>query len=397
MVELDEATEQAVKILAEEAHKGTISTASVIEQLQGQGQEYRPLIYFYLRVMWKGLDKDGMPLATRRLFRRSMDEGRAMVEDHADVAVTIFADYDRDLLLEFLEASEVYDYNKAATICEKKSFIPELVVVLSRTGQTRRALELIISELGDASKAIAFVRQNPDLWDDLLEYGMDKPKFIRGLLAEVGTSIDPVKLIQRMPSKLEIPGLKDGILSLVHAWELQLEVSKGVDRVLRGEVLAGMNTLREGQKRGLRFEVVHQDADEVEVSVAVPPTNSEDTLPTTDSTAAQPGRCVSCGEIFHEDGKQSYGVSTSQLLTFPTEKQPLLGFPCGHVYHLSCILGETDSGMKRFEQTMASLGYQDTDTEQYHGRSVGAKVAHAHIIRTAVDRGCADCIEIDGS
>ena len=47
-----------------------------------------------------------------------------MVEDHADLAVDLFAEYDRDLLLQFLQASEVYSYDKAANICEQRHYIP---------------------------------------------------------------------------------------------------------------------------------------------------------------------------------------------------------------------------------------------------------------------------------
>lgn len=64
----------------------------------------------------------------------------------------------------------------------------------SKTGQTKRALYLIIDRLADVSQAISFAKSqnDADLWDDLLEYSMDKPRFIRGLLEEVGTAIDPI-------------------------------------------------------------------------------------------------------------------------------------------------------------------------------------------------------------
>ncbi|MGG6499098.1 UNVERIFIED_CONTAM: CLH domain-containing protein, partial [Bacteroidetes bacterium 56_B9] len=78
--------------------------------------------------------------------------------------IRLFAEYDRDLLLTFLKSSEVYSFDKAAEICEKRHYIPELVHILSKTGQTKRALFLIIGELGDVSQAIAFAKEHPDLW-----------------------------------------------------------------------------------------------------------------------------------------------------------------------------------------------------------------------------------------
>ena len=130
--------------------------------------------------------------------------------------------------------------------------------ILSKTGQTKRALYLIIENLSDVSFAISFAKEqdDPDLWNDLLDYSMDKPQFIRGLLAEVGTAIDPIQLVRRIPEGLEIEGLRDGIGRMVREYEIQHSISEGVAKVLRGEVAAGMDTLRAGQKRGVKFEVI---------------------------------------------------------------------------------------------------------------------------------------------
>lgn len=307
ITELDEASSQAVQILAEEAHKGTIYPKSVIVQLQHMGPTYRPFIYFYLRTLWQGVNADKAQQISRRLFNRTTNEGRAMVEDHADLAVETFAEYDRSLLMEFLEASEVYDYNRAAALCEHKHYTQELVLVLSRTGQTKRALWLIIGELGDATQAINFVKQNPDLWDDLLEYGMDKPAFVRGLLAEVGTSVDPVKVVRHIPEGLEIDGLKEGILTLVQSWEVQLEVSRGVDRVLHGEVMANMASLRQGQSQAIRFDVMHDTQADLEIkTVAQSMPEVTTSLPQHHKhIEPRPGHCLGCGNVFHEDGEYS--------------------------------------------------------------------------------------------
>ncbi|QIX00337.1 hypothetical protein AMS68_005854 [Peltaster fructicola] len=373
LTELDQASDHAVRVLVEEAHKDTVLPDTVVKQLQHKGKLFRPFLYFYLRALWRGHHEERSNVISHRKFDQILDEGHAMVEDFADLAVEVFAEYDREILMEFLEASEVYDYNRAITICDKRKYIPELVLVLSRTGQTKRALWLIIGELGDVTKAITFVKQNPDLWDDLLEYGMDKPRFVRGLLNEVGTSIDPVKVIRRIPAGLEIEGLKSGILNLVQSWEVQLEVSRGVERVLRGEVLQGQATLRQGQRQGIKFEVVHEAADDIEISITPAVTSQDDR-----DQHATPGYCIGCCERFHDN-----------------ETQPLLGFACGHVYHLACVLrgNSQTSDSTAYDEIMSSAGYDDLDVEaaSSNTRSVGAKVTHAHIIRNAIEHGCQRC------
>ncbi|KAK3679105.1 Vacuolar protein sorting-associated protein 41, partial [Vermiconidia calcicola] len=389
--ELEEATEEAVQLLVEEAHRGTVMPATVLRQLERQGSRFKIFMFFYLRSLWRGdaateQDESNKP-RLRSKFSRRTDEGHALVEDHADLAVELFAEYDRDLLLTFLRASSVYSYEAAATICEQLHYIPELVYVLSKTGQTKRALFLIIGELGDVSQAIAFAKENAAV-EDLLDYGMDKPAFIRGLLEEGGLAVDPMQLVRRIPEGLEIEGLKGGVHNTMRAYEVQVSISEGVARVLRGEVGMGMETLRAGQRKGVRFEVVREDVGEVELSVRDPPTKvdgGEETLPVPSRKvqikAVKPGHCVGCSEAFSED-----------------DKEPLIGFACGHVYHLSCLLKanpETaDAGT--IERLLGQLGNGNSD-DGYTGRSVGAKVAHAHVIRNVVKGGCRHCLIPEGA
>jgi len=307
--ELEDVSSEAVKLLVEEAHRGTVAPATVIRQLQRKGASFQPFLFFYLRALWRGpAEKD--ELTAKRDFDSRVEEGHALVEDHADLAIDLFAEYDRDLFMTFLRASSLYSYEKAATICEHGHFIPELVYILSKTGQTKRALSLIIGELGDVSQAIAFAKENGELWDDLLDYSMNKPRFIRGLLEEVGTAIDPIQLVRRIPEGLEIEGLKEGIQKMVREYEIQFSISEGVARVLRGEVAMGMDTLRAGRKKAVRFEVgkEKEDIDEVDLVVRdVPSQPQGEALPVAkkrvESTSVRPGHCVGCRDAFHEEGK----------------------------------------------------------------------------------------------
>jgi hypothetical protein len=51
---------------------------------------------------------------------------------------------------------------------------------------------------------------------------------------------------------------------------------------------------------------------------------------------------------------------------------------------------------------MTQLGYgnssaEDSDEPAYTGRSVGGKVAHAHVVRNVVQGGCRCCVVPDGA
>jgi hypothetical protein len=67
---------------------------------------------------------------------------------------------------------------QAYHICEKRDLVPEMVFILGRMGNNKKALMLIINRLGDVQRAIDFAKEqkDDDLWEDLLTYSMDKPR-----------------------------------------------------------------------------------------------------------------------------------------------------------------------------------------------------------------------------
>lgn len=305
--------------------------------------------------------------------------------------------------------------------------------ILSKTGQTKRALYLIIKKLSDVSFAISFAKEqdDPDLWNDLLEYSMDKPHFIRGLLEEVGTAIDPIKLVRRIPEGLEIEGLRDGIGRMVREYEIQYSISEGVARVLRGEVAAGMDTLRSGQKRGVKFEVIpsggqsHRQktkhhhakgqidietkgidpataakfiakADKTQTAVSST-TNALDPSPTPAQAPegdAPPGHCVGCHRPFSlPTAEEESAIVEGATPTPPPSRDTLVGFACGHVFHLSCLLPKTSASASVAAGLQQQLASDAQESGGRWTRSVGAKVAHAHVIKKAVGRGCVVCRE----
>lgn len=308
--DLEESSSEVVRLLVDQAYQGVVHPETVVSQLEHRDASYRPFIYFYFRCLWQGRSvteqKPVMSRADRRRLNQQAEEGRLIVEQYGDLAVALFADYDRELLMDFLRSTERYTYERASNICEEKEYVPELVYLLSKTGQTKRALFLIIEKLGDVSQAISFTKENPDLWDDLLDYSMDKPRFIRALLEEVGTAIDPITLVRRIPDGLEIEGLRDGIGKMIREYEIQYSISDGVAKVLRGEVATGMDALRAGQKKAIKFEVDHEEPGELEISVD--PLFDAKRRATADETISaegddrKPGHCVGCKDAFGEDG-----------------------------------------------------------------------------------------------
>jgi len=274
---------------------------------------------------------------------------------------------------------------QAVQECSNFNYIPELVYLYSKTGQMKRALYLIIDRLRDVSQAIAFAKQqdDPDLWEDLLNYSMDKPRFIRGLLEEVGTAINPITLVRRIPEGLEIPGLREGLKHIMKEHEIQYSISAGVAKVLRSEVAAAQGLLRGGQRKGIKFEVAAREDEHVHAKASDVPTTPAPAQPQQGQNGAavqpaekgqgkkwRPGHCAQCHEAFAE-----------------WEDETLVGFACGHVFHLTHLLeclhpGEpvdTDFLMSQTEEGMGSTHF------------VGPKVTRARLLRDRIRGGCPVC------
>ena len=306
--ELSTATLEPIRLLVAEAHHGIVQPETVIQQLEKRYGMPNAYLFFYFRALWTGnTAQDTQETSTPKAAteeRLLAIEGKTLVSDHADIAVHLFAEYDRALLMEFLKSSQSYDLALASKLCEERKYVPELVYLLSKEGRTTKALRLIIDSLNDVSQAIAFAKEQNDalLWDDLLDYSMNKPRFIRGLLEEVGTSIDPLKLVKRIPLGLEIEGLREGLGRMLREYEVQESISEGVARVLRGEVNAAMQRRGRGQRMGVRFDVAkhHHDASQNHVA---------DKTSKKPPKKIRPGYCVGCGELITEHGKPPLTVS----------------------------------------------------------------------------------------
>ncbi|KKK21843.1 hypothetical protein ARAM_002893 [Aspergillus rambellii] len=392
--ELEEVTAEPIKLLVSEAHTGIVPPAIVIEQLQTANKSL--FLFFYLRALWRGeflphgAEKPRRGRSTRDAASKlAADEGKALIDRFADTAAELFAEYDRPLLMEFLQTSISYSFDKAVAICEQRHFTQELIYLLSKTGQTKRALNLILSDLKDVSQAISFAKSqdDPDLWEDLVDYSMDKPRFIHGLLVEAGTSIDPIKLVRRIPSGLEIEGLREGLTRLLREHDLQAIICQGAAKVLQSEVAVGMDTLRSGQRRGIKFNVVEEKPAGPEAEAEAVADNDETKEAaggkTSNSPSPQAGRCAGCHRPFRAN-----------------EKEILVAFACGHAFHLSHVhspgsLSAIHTPAESAIHTPRPLSPSRTpalDEISLSGsRTVGPKVTTARLLRDRVGGGCRIC------
>ncbi|KAI2631156.1 hypothetical protein GGS21DRAFT_523532 [Xylaria nigripes] len=390
MEELAEHTSEAITLLVEETLRGLIRLHTVVSQLEKK--QLNLYLYFYFRELW------------HEYREQPVDETVSLIDEDADLVVHIFALYDREILMDFLRTSTSYAFEKAVQECEHAKYIPELVYLYSKTGQMKRALYLIIDQLGDVSQAITFAKEqdDPDLWEDLLNYSMDKPRFIQALLEEVGTSINPITLVRRIPEGLEIPGLREGLKNILKEHEIQYSISSGVARVLRSEVIAAQSQLRNGQRKGIKFGVVVQSSDQLDIdskdaskasaaeaSVLTSKLTNGTDSPKEIMSKTNISRATKIDKPFNNGqngGGPGHCASCQQPLT-EWEMETLVGFGCGHIFHITHLLETLHPG-----QSIDSVISSNGDAGRSRGgKFIGSKVTHARLLRDRVESGCPVC------
>ncbi|XP_072547028.1 vacuolar protein sorting-associated protein 41 homolog [Salminus brasiliensis] len=222
--------EKAVDMLLDNEDK--ISTDRVVEELKDRPE----LLHVYLH----------------KLFKRDHHKGQKYHERQ----ISLYAEYDRPNLLPFLRDSTHCPLEKALEICQQRHFVEETVFLLSRMGNCRRALQMIMEELGDVDKAIEFAKEQDDaeLWEDLISYSIDKPPFITGLLNNIGTHVDPILLIHRIKEGMEIPNLRDSLVKILQDYNLQILLREGCKKILVADSLSLLHKMHRTQMRGVRVD-----------------------------------------------------------------------------------------------------------------------------------------------
>ncbi|KIJ13328.1 hypothetical protein PAXINDRAFT_81370 [Paxillus involutus ATCC 200175] len=303
---------EAITLLVDHTH--SIPAGRVVQQLRA-----RPLyLFLYLDALFK---KD-----------------QNLASDFADLQVTLFAEYATSRLIEYLRASNYYNLEAAYNICRSRDLVPEMVFLLGRMGNNKKALTLIIERIDDVQQAIEFAKEqnDDDLWEDLLKYAETRPTFIRGLLENVGAEIDPIRLIRRIKNGLEIPGLKEALIKILHDFHLQISLLGGCQAILNGDCVDLANVRQKGQNSGFFF--------------------------------GAKSRCPLC---------------TEQLQRSPQDL--LLLFLCRHVVHANCI--DNVDNLPRYLDT----GF-DACIRTPPAHEVSAKIAFASVVRAKVHQGCPVCL-----
>ncbi|KAB8532558.1 hypothetical protein FH972_025503 [Carpinus fangiana] len=414
--QLESLSADAIQMLAAGALQNLIPVSSVIDQMEPFQPTSAPFLFFYFKTLWNGDIAEDMddaksvapstqPVRRHRFARKGIAatataSTRALLAPFVNTSVSLFAEYSRPLLGDLLKSSddsgvpltdEAGFYEHALAECERRNYVPELVSLLSATGQNRRALHLIIDKIGDVKQAIDFAKEvdDEDLWDDLLNYSMDKPAFVKGLLIQGGSSggmLKPEDLVRRIPTGLDVPGLKEGLVAVLRDSDIQASIAEGAARVSHSEVALRLDALVQGRMKGVPFDVEpDEDSSTQEANGAVDDGGAD----ATGHAGSRTGQCAICTELLR-------GNTLAEVEDGASRGDHLLAFQCGHIYHLECLLDHitTPDNADRIGELQRHL--EDEEYEEPTGvagrHSTGAKMARAQTIGSVLgDTGCSVC------
>nr|CAB3267642.1 Vacuolar protein sorting-associated protein 41 [Phallusia mammillata] len=176
--------------------------------------------------------------------------------EYHSLQIRLYAEFDRRKLLPFLKSSTYIALEEALKICEEREYVKEQVFLLGRMGNASRALALITEHESDVSSAIEFCKEQNDtqLWNELIDKSIHKPEFIRGLLENIGTHVDPIILIKKIPTGMNIPGLRDALVKILQDYSMQTALWFECKHVLSSDVLALMRKQLKISTRPLKID-----------------------------------------------------------------------------------------------------------------------------------------------
>jgi len=228
LVVFDEA--RALKMLVASSDK--IAVAHVVAQLRAD----RRLLYTYLDLLF---DKDP----------------RAGASFH-ELQVELYADFDQSKLLGLLRQSNHYRLETALALCEARKLYPEMVFVLTRMGNSRQALALLLEHVGNVAQAIEFcqAQEEEELWEVLISHCLSEPKLVAPLLQDIGAHVDPLRVVKRIPKGMVIEGLREKLIKIMSDYHLQLSLKEGCEQILKTDVVGLEKRLHKLQRRATRLD-----------------------------------------------------------------------------------------------------------------------------------------------
>lgn len=187
-----------------------------------------------------------------------------LISNFGNERIKLYTEYNRTKLLPYLMKHSNYNIDYAIETCENNEFYEELVFLLGKIGENKKALMLIIDKLDDPEIAINFAKHQNDkeAWTILLDYSMNKPKFIQALIEgaddQSNPFYDPISIIRRIPNDVKLPGLKKSVTSILENNEINLLLNQLVLKIISKRAERISTKYKEGLLKGIEVNIKNE-------------------------------------------------------------------------------------------------------------------------------------------
>lgn len=180
--------------------------------------------------------------------------------EFADLVVELYAKYDKERLMGFLQRTDTYNLDATIKLCRANKLYNELVYLLGKIGLAHEAIDLIVHTLHDYHRAVTFARtQGPEAFEYLTQYCKEHPQLVLELLKCV--EVSPTSVLAAVPQEMLIPGLKSALCDVFSEQEINLALSTGALAVVRTESRDSNSRLQRLRVAGTSVDPEQQPAD----------------------------------------------------------------------------------------------------------------------------------------
>lgn len=274
-----------------------------------------------------------------------------------ELQLRLYVAHDRTSLLSFLQHSSYYPLELARQLCAAATPQPlhaELVYVLTREGNAKAALAILMEQLGDIPRAVQLAASfdDEDLWTELVRRTLatGSGEAVGQLLDQlVHTPLNSLRIIKEIPLALPIPDLAQRLLRLLRDQVSQRNLVTVCRDLVQQDVAALAAKRVRHSKQALRLAgqpvcAVCQEA----LSAAK------------EARGTGGGGGGSSGEIGGEapavdEGGEALTSPPAALPHAPTDAAASVIFFCGHASHVRCLAAYS-GGRRQQQQLEAAFG-----------------------------------------
>ncbi|OQR80824.1 vacuolar protein sorting-associated protein 41 [Achlya hypogyna] len=279
----------AMRMLVHQVKADELKVHAIVKQLEHK----RELLHEYLHNLF---------------VHRLVDYNTERYSSLHELQVALYAEFAPQMLLRFLQTTSFVPLEKAYKFCSERSppLWDAMVFILGRMGQHKKALDFIMTQLQNVQQAVQYVQDHdPGLWDYLLEISLAHKESMAELLAHAcDHTIDPIKVIKKIPEDMEIPGLKAKVTQIISNYRIQTSLYRGCTKVFETDRIAHLRRLIAARKKPRRI-----------------PTQTT---------------CGICALLIKQPLPMA---ATTKALA-----HQLCAFECGHTYHTACLEEKTMLG-----------------------------------------------------